>query len=91
MQEYLALQASLADALRAGFLSLAQARYSMGPDRVSALQFPSHMRASARVRAAGAAGGRGGGGTCGAPHALVLLPVLHAAQLSTAAGWAYMG
>ncbi|KAL4418783.1 hypothetical protein ABPG77_001650 [Micractinium sp. CCAP 211/92] len=51
--EYLALQTSLADALRAGFLSLAQARYSMGPDRVSAVQFPSLMTATAHVHAAG--------------------------------------
>ncbi|KAL4421536.1 hypothetical protein ABPG75_010827 [Micractinium tetrahymenae] len=53
LQDYLALQASLADALRSGFLSLAQARYSMGPDRVSALQFPSVMTATARLRDTG--------------------------------------
>lgn len=53
VQEYLGLQARLADALRAGFLSLAQARYSMGSDRVSALQFPALMTATARLLAAG--------------------------------------
>lgn len=53
LQDYLELQASLSAALRAGFLSLAQARYSMGPDRVSAVQFPSHMRATARLHTAG--------------------------------------
>lgn len=46
------LQQALAAALRAGFLSLAQARYSMGADRVSALQYPTHMQATARVVAA---------------------------------------
>lgn len=50
----MALQQSLGEALRAGFLSLAQARYSMGADRVSALQLPSHMAATARVAATGA-------------------------------------
>jgi hypothetical protein len=45
------LQQALGDALRAGFLSLAQARYSMGADRVSALQYPSHMTATARLAA----------------------------------------
>lgn len=49
-QEYMALQEALGGALRAGFLSLAQARYSMGADRVSALQIPAHMAATARLR-----------------------------------------
>ena len=49
----MAAQQELGEALRAGFLSLAQARYSLGADRVSPLQYPSHMSASARVRAAG--------------------------------------
>ncbi|PRW60365.1 coiled-coil domain-containing 115 isoform X1 [Chlorella sorokiniana] len=49
-QEYLALQEALGAALRAGFLSLAQARYSMGADRVSALQLPAHMTATARLQ-----------------------------------------
>lgn len=47
----MALQEALGGALRAGFLSLAQARYSMGADRVSALQLPTHMTATARLTA----------------------------------------
>ena len=53
LQEYMAAQAALSEALRAGFLSLAQARYSMGADRVSALQIPAHLVAAARVKPAG--------------------------------------
>ena len=48
-QEYLQLQEELGAALRAGFLSLAQARYAMGADRVSTLQLPAHMAATARL------------------------------------------
>jgi hypothetical protein len=47
------LQQALGKALRAGFLSLAQARYSMGGDRVSALQVPSHMAATAFAHMSG--------------------------------------
>ena len=53
LQEYMALQQALAAALRSGFLSLAQARYSMGAERVSVLQLPSHMSATARLRVSG--------------------------------------
>ena len=52
-QEYMALQQALAAALRSGFLSLAQARYSMGAERVSVLQLPSHMSATTRLRVSG--------------------------------------
>lgn len=77
VQEYLALQEELAGAMRGGFLSLAQARYSMGADRVSVLQFPSQMQPAARLRVAGAVP---------APHSLspsFLLP--HALCLTTPA------
>ncbi|KAL4855165.1 hypothetical protein ACK3TF_004159 [Chlorella vulgaris] len=52
-EEYLQLQHALGEALRAGFLSLAQARYAMGADRVSSLQIPSTLSATARVTTAG--------------------------------------
>lgn len=53
MQDYLQLQHALGESLRAGFLSLAQARYAMGADRVSSLQIPSTLSATARVTTAG--------------------------------------
>ena len=66
VQEYMALQQALAAALRSGFLSLAQARYSMGAERVSVLQLPSHMSATARLRVSGGCPASGGGGGTGA-------------------------
>jgi hypothetical protein len=53
LQDYLQLQHALGESLRAGFLSLAQARYAMGADRVSPLQIPSTLSATARVTTAG--------------------------------------
>jgi hypothetical protein len=58
----MALQQALAASLRSGFLSLAQARYSMGAERVSVLQLPSHMSATTRLRVSG-----------GCPRKLLLL------------------
>ncbi|KAI3429668.1 hypothetical protein D9Q98_005753 [Chlorella vulgaris] len=51
-EDYLQLQHALGESLRAGFLSLAQARYAMGADRVSSLQIPSTLSATARVTTA---------------------------------------
>eukprot|EP00887_Chlorella_sp_A99_P003949 scaffold11.g3949.t1 len=55
-ERYAATQEALSAALRQGFLALAQARYAMGADRVSPLQFPSHMHATAQIARAEAAG-----------------------------------
>ena len=46
LQKYLQLQADLEQRLRQGHLCIARARYSMGADRVSPLQFPSKMKGS---------------------------------------------
>ena len=53
LQKYEALQKTLCQALRQGFLSLAKARYSLGADRVSPMQFPAHLHATLRLVAAG--------------------------------------
>lgn len=50
LQEYLSLQQQLGEILRTGFLHLASARYAMGADRVSLLQIPATMTATARVQ-----------------------------------------
>lgn len=76
-QEYMALQEALGGALRAGFLSLAQARYSMGADRVSALQLPAHMTATARLSAGAPPPPAAGAASLASTSATYRLPPSH--------------
>ena len=50
LQEYLTLQQQLGEFMRTGFMHLASARYSMGVERVSMLQIPSTLTATARFQ-----------------------------------------
>lgn len=53
LQEYVNLREALEVSLRAGFLNLSKARYTLGADRVSSAAVPAQMQASLRLQPTG--------------------------------------